>query len=304
MYRAEVWYGMGMEVQDAKTSKEVIDLADLNWKVKQKPAYIDVDGNKIDTGYTINYKDSDNSILGVVGKNYKVVQNEDAFAFTDELVGDGTHSVEYETAGELAGGKVVWMLARLPQVIVLDDEIDNYLLFSNSHDGTSAVRCCITPVRVICKNTLNLALRTAKRSWRYTHAGDLASKILDAKNTLIYADKYNKEFAKEAERLATKHLTHEDVERIVNVLIPPPKGENISNRKMNNYDYARTNFMKAFNEDDISNFRYTAYGIVNAIADFSQHTSPLRATDSYQERQLMSVINGDKLIDKAYKLVA
>lgn len=98
MYRAEVWDGLGVDVVGAKTSKEVIDLADLNWKVKQKPAYIDVDGNKINTGYTINYKDSDNSILGVVGKNYKVVQNEDTFAFTDELVGDGTHSVEYETA--------------------------------------------------------------------------------------------------------------------------------------------------------------------------------------------------------------
>ena len=203
MYRAEVWDGLGVDVVGAKTSKEVIDLADLNWKVLQKPSFIEVNGENIPTGYTINYKDSDNSILGVVGKNYKVVQNEDAFAFTDELVGDG-RNVTYETAGELDGGKLVWMLARLPQVIIVDDEVDNYLLFSNSHDGTKAVRCCITPVRVVCKNTLNLALRTAKRSWRYIHAGNIMTRLEDAKKTLIYADKYMKELAKEIGRASCR----------------------------------------------------------------------------------------------------
>lgn len=304
MYRAEVWDGLGVDVVGAKTSKEVIDLADLNWKVKQKPAYIDVDGNKINTGYTINYKDSDNSILGVVGKNYKVVQNEDAFAFTDELVGDGTHSVEYETAGELDCGKIVWMLARLPQVIIVDDEVDNYLLFSSSHDGTKAVRCCITPVRVVCKNTLNLALRTAKRSWRYIHAGNVMTRLEDAKKTLIYVDKYMKELAKEADILATKHLTHEDVERVVNKLIPPPTEENPSNRKMSNYEYNRDAFKRAFSEQDLNNFRYTGWGVLNAVSDFCYHTAPLRSTSSYDERRFMGMLEGNKILDKAYALVA
>ena len=102
--------------------------------------------------------------------------------------------VSYETAGMLFGGKMVWMLAKMPSTTIVGDEFERYFLFSNSHDGTSAVRCCLTNIRVVCKNTLNLALREAKRSWRYTHAGDLASKIVDAKNTLIYANEYNKAF--------------------------------------------------------------------------------------------------------------
>ena len=85
MYRAEVWDGLGVDVVSAKTSKEVINLADLNWKVLQKPSFIEVNGSKLPTGYTINYKDSDNTILGCVGKNYHIVQNEEAFAFTDDI---------------------------------------------------------------------------------------------------------------------------------------------------------------------------------------------------------------------------
>ena len=304
MYRAEVWYGLGEDVKEAKTSKEVIELADLNWKVLQKPSYIDIDGEKVFTGDIINYKNTDHTILGSVGKNYKIVQNEDAFAFTDELVSDGSAEVTYETAGQLAGGKLVWMLARLPQVIILGDEVDNYLLFSNSHDGTSAVRCCITPVRVVCRNTLNLALRNAKRSWRYTHAGDLASKIVDAKNTLIYANEYNKAFADEAEKLATKHLTKADIEKVYNTLIPPPKGEEVSNRKMNNYMYSIDHLKEEMGVDDLQNFNGTAWQVINAVSGYVYHTSPLRATDTFQERKMASVINGDKLLDMAYKLVA
>lgn len=303
MYRAEVWDGLGVDVVGAKTSKEVINLADLNWKVLQKPSFIEVNGSKLPTGYTINYKDSDNTILGCVGKNYHVVQNEDAFAFTDELVGDG-RNVTYETAGELDGGKLVWMLARLPQVIIVDDEVDNYLLFSNSHDGTKAVRCCITPVRVVCKNTLNLALRTAKRSWRYIHAGNIMTQLEDAKKTLIYADKYMKELAKEADILATKHLTHEYVERVVNKLIPPPSEENPSNRKISNYEYSMEQFKRAFSEQDLNNFRYTGWGLLNAVSDYIYHSAPLRSTSSYDERRFMGMLEGNKILDKAYALVA
>ena len=302
MFRAEPWLGIGEIIEHADTSAEVIKLANLDWHVKQAPSYIEVDGVQIPTGYTINYKDDDNSILGVVGKNYKVVQNDEAFAFTDELVGNDEMPVSYETAGMLFGGKMVWMLAKMPSTTIVGDEFERYFLFSNSHDGTSAVRCCLTNIRVVCKNTLNLALREAKRSWRYTHAGDLASKIVDAKNTLIYANEYNKAFAKEAERLANEKLTKAETERLIDKMFVIPK--DASARKVNNAEYKREQFMRAFNEDDINNFRYTKWGLINSLSDYSYHSSPLRATDSYEDKRMSTLIIPDKKLDEMYALVA
>ena len=302
MFRAEPWLGIGEIIEHADTSAEVIKLANLDWHVKQAPSYIDVEGVRIPTGYTINYKDDDNSILGVVGKNYKVVQNDEAFAFTDELVDKDDIPVSYETAGMLFGGKMVWMLAKMPSTTIVGDEFERYFLFSNSHDGTSAVRCCLTNIRVVCKNTLNLALREAKRSWRYTHAGDLASKIVDAKNTLIYANEYNKAFAKEAERLAAKKFTKAEEERIIEKLFPIPK--DVSARKIANAEYDREVFMKEFNADDLQNFNGTAWKYINAVSGYFYFKPPKRVTSTYEDKRMSTLIIPDKKLDEMYALVA
>ena len=113
-------------------------------------------------GYKANVRDSDRKILGVVTDRYKVIQNQEAFAFTDALLGEG---VRYETAGSLQEGRRVWLLARLPrEYIIAGERISPYMVFSNTHDGSGAVKTALTPIRVVCNNTLNLALRTAKRS--------------------------------------------------------------------------------------------------------------------------------------------
>jgi len=302
MFRAEPWLGIGEIIEHADTSAEVIKLANLDWHVKQAPSYIDVEGVRIPTGYTINYKDDDNSILGVVGKNYKVVQNDEAFAFTDELVGKDDIPVSYETAGMLFGGKMVWMLAKMPSTTIVGDEFERYFLFSNSHDGTSAVRCCLTNIRVVCKNTLNLALREAKRSWRYTHAGDLASKIVDAKNTLIYANEYNKAFAKEAERLAAKKFTKAEEERLIEKMFPIPK--DVSARKIANAEYDREVFMKEFNADDLQNFNGTAWKYINAVSGYFYFKPPKRVTSTYEDKRMSTLIIPDKSLDEMYALVA
>ena len=134
--RQKPWHGLGTMVMEAPTSKEALALAGLDWKVIQKPIETD-DGLPI-TGFKANLRETDNQILGVVTDRYKVVQNEDAFAFTDALLGEG---ITYETAGSLQGGRRTWMLARLPQhYIISGDEITPYLVFMNSHDGTGAIR--------------------------------------------------------------------------------------------------------------------------------------------------------------------
>ena len=122
--RETPWHGLGTKVEEAPGSREALELAGLNWKVFQKPVMTQ-DGQKI-PGYKANIRDLDRKVLGIVTDRYRVVQNEEAFAFTDQLLGEG---VTYETAGSLQDGRRIWILARLPQhYIVGGDEITPYLL--------------------------------------------------------------------------------------------------------------------------------------------------------------------------------
>ena len=299
--RIPAWHGRGTVIDDAPYSDEAIRVAGLDWEVKQAPSFIEVASEKIPTGFTINYRDSDNKVLGMVKDQYKVVQNREAFEFTDSLVGNG--DVRYETAGSLAGGKVVWMLARMPKTTVLGDEMEPYMLFSNSHDGSSAVRCTITNVRVVCQNTLNFALANARRSWSFVHKGDMNTKLEEARHALMLAESYQKEFSKEAERLVKIKYTHQEVKDILDKLFPIPE-EDISNRKLNNMEYLREGFAYAMKQEDISQFSGTAWGLLQAASDFTYHLKPVRATKTYQEGRMRAVLDGDKFLDNAFKLIA
>ena len=107
--REKPWHGLGTKVMEAPKSKEALKIAGLDWKVVQEPVFTETK-EKIE-GYRVNVRDTDRKVLGVVTDRYKVIQNEEAFAFTDALLGEG---VRYETAGSLQGGKKVWLLAHLP----------------------------------------------------------------------------------------------------------------------------------------------------------------------------------------------
>ncbi|MDE6319183.1 MAG: DUF932 domain-containing protein, partial [Lachnospiraceae bacterium] len=184
--RETPWHGLGTRVMEAPTSAEALHLAGLDWKVLQEPVY--TVKNEHIPGFFVNIRDMDRKVLGVVSDRYKVVQNEEAFAFTDALLGEG---VRYETAGSLQNGRKVWILARLPHDYIISGErINPYLVFSNAHDGTGSIRVAVTPIRVVCNNTLNLALDTAKRSWACVHTGDIRGKISDARETLALAGTY------------------------------------------------------------------------------------------------------------------
>ncbi len=160
--REKPWHGLGTIVMEAPASAEALKLAGLDWNVVQEPVYTGY--NELVKGYKANVRGTD-----VVSDRYKVVQNVDAFSFTDELLGKG---VRYETAGSLRDGRKVWLLARLPrEYIIAGERISPYLVFSNTHDGSGSIKVAITPVRVACNNTLNLALHTARRNFSMAEKG-------------------------------------------------------------------------------------------------------------------------------------
>ena len=178
--RETPWHGLGRIIMDAPASREALELAGLDWQVESRNIYSGT-GAMI-PGYRANVRSTDDAVLGVVSDRYRIVQNEEAFQFTDDLLGEG---VTYETAGSLQGDKKVWMLARLPRkYLIAGDQVEPYLVIFNSHDGSSGVKVAMTPIRVVCQNTLNLALNTAKRSWTARHTENVLLRVQDARETL------------------------------------------------------------------------------------------------------------------------
>lgn len=296
--RKTPWHGLGTRVMEAPTSKEALYLAGLDWRVEQEEIYTET-GNPV-TGFKANVRDSDQRTLGVVTDRYKVIQNEEAFAFTDGLLEEG---VRYETAGSLQGGRKVWLLAHLPhEYIIAGERISPYLVFSNTHDGSGAVRVAVTPIRVVCNNTLNLALNTAKRSWSAIHAGDIKSKLDEAKNTLFMANQYMDELGREFENLRKKKLTDKQVMEYIGLLIPLDEN-GTSQQKKNIIRLQNDMKMRYFDAPDLKGVGNNAYHFINAVSDFATHARPLRKTANYREQVFARTVEGNPLIDKAYKMM-
>lgn len=309
------WHGLGQEIDHCLTSEEAIKVAELDWDVVPKPIY-DEFGREI-SGYKVNQRSSDNKNLGIVTNRYAIVQNRDAFAFTDALLGEG---VTYETAGSLASGKRVWMLARMEGTTLAEEKIDPYLVFTNSHDGTGAIRVAITPVRVVCQNTLNLALSRASRHWSCVHKGDIQSKLDEARFTLQNAEAYMKALEEEFGELKRKKVTEEQVRNMTNKLlelefndlfkkavktgkvvefkklVKQQKYEEKLNRKhddiLNIY----------FDKPDLKGTEHSAFRFINAVSDYATHTTDHKNTKNYRENLFMRTIDGNGLIDTSYQL--
>ena len=296
--RETPWHGLGTRVEVAPTSADALRMAGLDWEVLQEAIYTDA-GDKI-AGYKANVRSTDKKVLGVVTDRYKVIQNAEAFAFTDSLLGEG---VRYETAGSLAEGKKVWLLARLPREYIIGGErISPYLVFSNTHDGSGAVRVAVTPVRVVCNNTLNLALNTAKRSWFMIHTGDIKGKIQEAKDTLFMAEEYMDNLGKEFERLRQIQMTDEQVREYIELLLPVEKNASIT--QLRNIKKLREDMAsRYFDAPDLQTVGNNAYRFINAVSDFATHANPLRKTSNYKENLFARTVDGNPLIDRAYQMV-
>lgn len=296
--RETPWHGLGTRVITAPTSKEALELAGLDWQVVQEPIYTETE--ELIEGYKANVRDSDRRVLGVVTDRYKVIQNEEAFAFTDELLGEG---VRYETAGSLQGGKKVWLLAHMPhEYIISGERISPYLVYSNTHDGSGAIKVALTPIRVVCNNTLNLALNTAKRSWSMIHTGDIKEKMQEAKNTLFMAEKYMDALGKEFEALRMISMTDAEVMEFIEELLPVD--ESATSQQIRNIKRLQEDMkIRYFEAPDLVGLGKNAYRFVNAVSDFATHAEPLRRTANYKENLFSKTVEGNPLIDKAYQMV-
>jgi phage/plasmid-like protein (TIGR03299 family) len=296
-FREKAWHGLGTVVEEAPDSKKALELAGLDWVVEPQPMYLQ--NNHQVPGYQANVRSSDGKVLGVVSNRYQIVQNKEAFDFTDSLIGNG---LKYESAGSLRGGKRIWLLGQTHSVKILGDDVENYICFTNSHDGSGAVQVCMTPVRVVCNNTLNLALNSAERKWSTRHIGNLQMKLDEAKYTLELADKYVTELAKEAEKYANITVNTEKLEKILTNIFPADSED--TDRKKKNIQEKKDNFYMCYMAHDIQKFMGTAWGVINAASDYVGHIAPARRTESYNENNWGKIMTGHPILDKVTSLVS
>jgi phage/plasmid-like protein (TIGR03299 family) len=186
------WHGLGQVVDSKLTSEEAIIEAGLDYKVGKGRLWVGYPkelrdelgkGREFDSLFA-TYRQDTGEPFGVVGSKYEVVQNKDAFKFFDDIV--GYKEAIFETAGALGKGELIFITAKLPSHIRVagDDIIDRYLLFTNSHDGSKSIEVLFTPVRVVCNNTLQLALRTAKSKYKVRHTKSVHNKLNEARHIL------------------------------------------------------------------------------------------------------------------------
>ena len=296
--REKPWHGLGTMVEEAPTSLDAIKLAGLNWRVEPQRITLMGDDRPIEN-VVANVRDSDGKVLGLVTDRYKIVQNADAFGFTDTLIGG---DVRYETAGALNGGKKIWLLAKMPTAKVAGDDVEPYLCFTNTHDGTGAVRVAMTPVRVVCNNTLNFALSTAKRAWSVVHTGDINRKIVEAQECLELANRYMIGLDRYAERLIDVKVDMDTLNKVLGKMFMPK--DDASNRTKANAQKVIDNYMICYAAPDISQFRGTAWGALNAMTDMVAHSTPNRQTKSYAENNWSRIMNGHSLVDQMAEMLA
>ena len=277
-FREPAWHGLGTVFTEEKNTAEMLVAANLNnWNVR----LVDVEIPNTLTSdksyqYVVRTNPTDSSqtdVLGVVGERYHVLQNEDLFSFGDNILDGGGR---WETAGSIRGGRVVFGSLALERETVLDpngvaDKVKTYLLINTSHDGSIAIQASITPVRVVCANTLNLALgrtkknKGIKQSFKIRHTQTANGKVQIARETLGLANAYMDEFDKMAKAMIEKQITAQQFNEIILAAYPKPDETKKGSLKRweNKIDLLNDIYTGEFN-GMIAN---TAWGAFNALTE-------------------------------------
>lgn len=214
------WHGLGNGVHGLQTSRECLVNGGLDWEVIKEQIKRN---NEPVPGAFFNVRSTDDKVLGIVGKDYKPVQNLEAFEFFDLLVDSG--DAKYDTAGSLSGGKRIWLTAQVGEdfQVAGQDLHRVYVALLNSHDGSKSLSMITTLVRIVCANTETMAIRGAKTSWTMTHRQTLQGKVAEARDALQLTHKYRDAFDEEMKRMLDIEVTNDKFREIVKDILPKQK---------------------------------------------------------------------------------
>jgi len=291
------WHDVGVRVETEKTAEEAIKLAGLDYAVSQSPLF--ANERKVEDFVAIT-RDDNKSILGITSPKYQIVQNVNAFSFFDTVVGEG--QAVYHSAGALGQGEKIWILAKLPNDIIInrDDVVEKYLCLSNSHDGKSSLKMYFTPVRVVCQNTLNMSMADAKNGIAIRHTGNIKFKVDEARRILGISIDYYKQYEQIVKQLEEKPLTVEQVEGYFDKLLGIDETEEISTRK-NNIKSDLLTLFEGGKGQKLGNI-HSAWKAYNSVTEFTDHYATVKNLTEDKTNKLKNIWfgTGAKLKEKAW----
>ena len=298
--RSEVpWHGLGAVLDGVLNSEQAIKAAKLEWLVEQVPVYSQKDWVSPVPGFVANVRSDTNEVLGIVSDRYCVAQNKDVFSFADALINSNRVQCTYETAGSLFNGRRVFMLVNMPKGRIVGDEYQPYLCLSNAHDGSACLQIFLTGIRVVCNNTLSIALNTAKRKISIRHLSLMEQRKDEAVKTMGLASKYFYDLETFASELAGKKV---NIGKVLDLLFPVSR--DMSNRQVKSNKKLKDRIKNLLRKkDDLQNFRGTAWGAYNAIADYRSNAEPSRRTETYADNKMARFIDGDPVMQQAQEII-
>ena len=297
--KEKAWHNLGQIVQDYPTSKEAIEHAGLNYEVIKTPLYTESASSEklLVPDYYSTLRTDTQSVLGVVGRDYQIVQNKDAFSFFDSIVGgDG---ILYETAGALGIGERIFITAKLPNYIRVgkDDLIEKYLFLTTPHDGSGSITAAFTPIRIVCANTLNAALRTQTNTIRIRHTSNAKARLDQAHKVMGISDALSTQLEDIFNHWSKVRISDNEVKKLIQSALAPSKEvlKSLQEGREEELSSCFTNMVDSAHEYAMSDetqlmpsTKGTVFGAYNAVTGYFQNVR----TYKDQEAKLKSMLLG------------
>jgi phage/plasmid-like protein (TIGR03299 family) len=310
--KAEMFSGRGMVpwhhkqtnstiVEGLLTAKEAIKAAHLDWTVSGRPVTVagielPFPTDKKSTGTWQGIcRDDTNACLGITGGVYQPIQNAEAFSFFDSIIGEG--KAVYDTAGALRGGEKVWLLAKVNGEIEINgDAHREYALMTTSHTGGNSLFMMYVLTRVVCQNTLSIALQGASNIVRVRHTSNWEDRRDEAKRILGIGEKYFGTIQEALAGMSEKLMTAKQMEDFTKLLIPAANEDELTPNLRN----IRAEVNKLFCAGD-GNKGQSRWDALNAVTDYADHVRNVKGQNSRLESSMTG--SGAALKQKAYDIL-
>ena len=287
--RKAAWHELGQRTLSTTNWAEAIKLAHLDWPIVEREMYVRTPGNETNVVKVSGYKaiwrgNGTPAQLGVVGEDYHVIQNLEAFSFVDALL-QAENGAHYESAGALGQGEKIWVLARIPSADIrianTDDLSKTYVLVATGHTANLSYTAKLCSERVVCENTLQVALGEEGSICKIRHTSGAAGRSGDGKTLRPSITVDAKSLENKLNILAAKRMTRDSMLAVLGRLWPENKETESKGRR----DTILTKVLELFEHNDgnkIPSIRGTAYNLLNAVTEYTDHFRPVRQTSGVQ----------------------
>ncbi|SHK82031.1 DUF932 domain-containing protein [Chryseobacterium polytrichastri] len=310
--KEKAWHNLGQVVEEYPTSEEAIKFAGIDYEVEKSPLFTKVseikemdevmeltDSELEVPDYFANIRTDNNMVLGVVGKDYQIVQNHEAFVFFDSIVGGG-NGIFYETAGALGDGERIFITAKLPDYIRVgngDDVTEKYIFLTTSHDGSGSITAAFTPIRIVCQNTLNASLRNMSNVVRIRHTAGAKQRLDDAHKVIGLANMLSNELEAVFNHWAKINVNDKEMKKLIQLALCPNK-ETFDHLQKGNFDELSTVFKNSVDDafmyammsdtQQMETTKGTLFGAYNAVTGYYQNVKNYKN----DEAKLQSIVLG------------